>query len=292
MVRSMTGFGRAKLTIDGLDVTVEIKSVNHRYFEFTSRLPRGCNFLEEKLKSFCAQYITRGKVEASVMIDDCGEGNTEVEVNSAYAAALVSKLNKTAEELHIENDVKMSSLILLPDFLNVKKRTLPDETVTAAVLKTAEEAVGGFVEMRETEGARLKSDINGRTDFILKQVEFIDERSPKTVAAYRERLEKKIKELLGDKTVDEQRLLTETAIFADKVAVAEETVRLKSHITQLNDLLNAGGAVGRKLDFIVQEMNRETNTIGSKAQDAEITRAVVDMKSEIEKIREQIQNIE
>lgn len=292
MVRSMTGFGRAKLTIDGLDVTVEIKSVNHRYFEFTSRLPRGCNFLEEKLKSFCAQYITRGKVEASVMIDDCGEGNTEVEVNSAYAAALVSKLKKTAEELHIENDVKMSSLILLPDFLNVKKRTLPDETVTAAVLKTAEEAVGGFVEMRETEGARLKGDINGRTDFILKQVEFIDERSPKTVAAYRERLEKKIKELLGDKTVDEQRLLTETAIFADKVAVAEETVRLKSHITQLNDLLNAGGAVGRKLDFIVQEMNRETNTIGSKAQDAEITRAVVDMKSEIEKIREQIQNIE
>ena len=292
MVRSMTGFGRAKLTIDGLDVTVEIKSVNHRYFEFTSRLPRGCNFLEEKLKSFCAQYITRGKVEASVMIDDCGEGNTEVEVNSAYAAALVSKLNKTAEELHIENDVKMSSLILLPDFLNVKKRTLPDETVTAAVLKTAEEAVCGFVEMRETEGARLKGDINGRTDFILKQVEFIDERSPKTVAAYRERLEKKIKELLGDKTVDEQRLLTETAIFADKVAVAEETVRLKSHITQLNDLLNAGGAVGRKLDFIVQEMNRETNTIGSKAQDAEITRAVVDMKSEIEKLREQIQNIE
>lgn len=292
MVRSMTGFGRAKLTIDGLDVTVEIKSVNHRYFEFTSRLPRGCNFLEEKLKSFCAQYITRGKVEASVMIDDCGEGNTEVEVNSAYAASLVSKLNKTAEELHIENDVKMSSLILLPDFLNVKKRTLPDETVTAAVLKTAEEAVYGFVEMRETEGARLKGDINGRTDFILKQVKFIDERSPKTVAAYRERLEKKIKELLGDKTVDEQRLLTETAIFADKVAVAEETVRLKSHITQLNDLLNAGGAVGRKLDFIVQEMNRETNTIGSKAQDAEITRAVVDMKSEIEKIREQIQNIE
>ena len=292
MVRSMTGFGRAKLTIDGLDVTVEIKSVNHRYFEFTSRLPRGCNFLEEKLKSFCAQYITRGKVEASVMIDDCGEDNTEVEVNSAYAAALVSKLNKTAEELHIENDVKMSSLILLPDFLNVKRRTLPEETVTAAVLKAAEEAVCGFVEMRETEGARLKGDINGRTDFILKQVKFIDERSPKTVAAYRERLEKKIKELLADKTVDEQRLLTETAIFADKVAVAEETVRLKSHITQLNDLLNAGGAVGRKLDFIVQEMNRETNTIGSKAQDAEITRAVVDMKSEIEKIREQIQNIE
>ena len=292
MVRSMTGFGRAKLTIDGLDVTVEIKSVNHRYFEFTSRLPRGCNFLEEKLKSFCAQYITRGKVEASVMIDDCGEDNTEVEVNSAYAEALVSKLNKTAEELHIENDVKMSSLILLPDFLNVKKRTLPEETVTAAVLKAAEEAVCGFVEMRETEGARLKGDINGRTDFILKQVKFIDVRSPKTVAAYRERLEKKIKELLADKTVDEQRLLTETAIFADKVAVAEETVRLKSHITQLNDLLNAGGAVGRKLDFIVQEMNRETNTIGSKAQDAEITRAVVDMKSEIEKIREQIQNIE
>lgn len=292
MVKSMTGFGRAKLTLDGLDVTVEIKSVNHRYFEFTSRLPRGCNFLEDKLKSFCSQYITRGKVEVSVIIDDSSEDSTEVDVNSAYAAALVSELKKTAEELKIENDVKMSSLILLPDFLNVKKRTLPDETVTAAVLKTAEEAVKGFVKMRETEGEKLKTDINGRTDFILKNVAFIDERSPKTVAAYRERLEKKIKELLGDKTVDEQRLLTETAIFADKVAVAEETVRLKSHISQLTDLLYTGGAIGRKLDFIVQEMNRETNTIGSKAQDAEITRAVVDMKSEIEKIREQIQNIE
>ena len=292
MVSSMTGFGRAKISDNGLDITLEIKSVNHRYFEFTSRLPKGFGFLEEKLKSFCMQNTVRGKVEVSVLIDDSGIGSTKVSVNEDYAVALTEAVKSASRKYGIKNDVKMSSLILLPDFLTVKKRTLSDEAVTAAVLKAADEAMKSFILMRATEGEKLKEDVMSRTKAILGSVEFIEKRSPETVKNYRERLEKKIKELLEDKSVDEQRLLTETAIFADKVAVAEETVRLRSHISQLTDLLNGGGAVGRKLDFIVQEMNRETNTIGSKAQDVEITRAVVDMKSEIEKIREQIQNIE
>ena len=227
-----------------------------------------------------------------MLIDDSGIGSTKVSVNEDYAVALTEAVKSASRKYGIKNDVKMSSLILLPDFLTVKKRTLSDEAVTAAVLKAADEAMKSFILMRATEGEKLKEDVMSRTKAILGSVEFIEKRSPETVKNYRERLEKKIKELLEDKSVDEQRLLTETAIFADKVAVAEETVRLRSHISQLTDLLNGGGAVGRKLDFIVQEMNRETNTIGSKAQDVEITRAVVDMKSEIEKIREQIQNIE
>lgn len=292
MVRSMTGFGRAKSAADGLGITVEFKSVNHRYFEFTSRLPKGYMFLDEKLKSFCQQRISRGKVEASVIIEDNTEGNTVVEVNDGYAEAYIAAIKKMSEQYHIKNDVKMSSLVGNPELFNVKKQSLPDETVTAAVLKTAEEAMESFIAMRTAEGGRLKNDVKSRTDFILEKVAFIEERSPETVKAYRERLEQKIKELIGDTQVDEQRLLTETAIFADKIAVAEETVRLKSHIGQFCNLLDCGEPVGRKLDFIVQEMNREANTIGSKAQDIEIAHTVVDIKSEIEKIREQIQNIE
>lgn len=292
MVRSMTGFGRAKSAADGLGITVEFKSVNHRYFEFTSRLPKGYMFLDEKLKSFCQQKISRGKVEASVIIEDNTEGNTVVEVNDGYAEAYIAAIKKMSEQYHIKNDVKMSSLVCNPELFNVKKQSLPDETVTAAVLKTAEDAMESFIAMRTAEGGRLKNDVKSRTDFILEKVAFIEERSPETVKAYRERLEQKIKELIGDTQVDEQRLLTETAIFADKIAVAEETVRLKSHIGQFCNLLDCGEPVGRKLDFIVQEMNREANTIGSKAQDMEIAHTVVDIKSEIEKIREQIQNIE
>lgn len=292
MVRSMTGFGRAKSAADGLIITVELKSVNHRYFEFTSRLPKGYMFLDEKLKSFCQQKISRGKVEASVIIEDNTEGNTAVEINDGYAEAYIAAIKKISEQYHIKNDVKMSSLVGNPELFNVKKQSLPDETVTAAVLKTAKEAMKSFIEMRTAEGERLKNDVKSRTDFILEKVAFIEERSPETVKTYRERLEQKIKELIGDTQVDEQRLLTETAIFADKIAVAEETVRLKSHIGQFCKLLDCGEPVGRKLDFIVQEMNREANTIGSKAQDIEIAHTVVDIKSEIEKIREQIQNIE
>ena len=292
MVRSMTGFGRAKYSENGLNITVEFKSVNHRYFEFTSRLPKGYMFLDEKLKSFCQQKISRGKLEATVIIEDNSEGAAAVEVNTAYADAYLEAINDMSRRYHIKNDVKMSALVMNPELFTVKRRTLPEETVTAAVLKTAEEAMESFISMRESEGGRLKCDVKARTDYILKKVSFVEERSPETVKAYREKLEQKIKELIGDAQVDEQRLLTETAIFADKVAVAEETVRLKSHIKQFCSLLEGDEPIGRRLDFIVQEMNREANTIGSKAQDIEIAHTVVDIKSEIEKIREQIQNIE
>ncbi len=292
MVRSMTGFGRAKSVNDGFDVTVEFKAVNHRYFEFSSRLPKGCMFLDEKLKSFCSKNISRGKIEASVIIESTGNKGTVVEINEAYADAYIYALKELSAKYKIKNDIKLSSIALNSELFNVKKQILPDEVITEAVLSTAEEAMNSFIEMRTAEGERLKNDVKERTDFILEKVAFVEERSPETVKAYREKLEQKIKDLIGDTQIDEQRLLTETAIFADKVAVAEETVRLKSHIKQFCDLFESEEPIGRKLDFIVQEMNREANTIGSKAQDMEITHTVVDIKSEIEKIREQIQNIE
>lgn len=292
MVKSMTGFGRAKQQVDGFDITVEIRSVNHRYFEFSSRIPRAYNFLDEKIKSFCQQKITRGKVEFSVLLEDLNQNSTVVELNREYAKAYLDALNRLSKEFHIKNDIKLSSLCSNNELFKLKKTVADDETVLNAVLTVAEEAVQNFIAMREVEGARLLADVKSRTDYILEKVDFIEKRSPETVNAYRERIEAKIKELLGDTTIDEQRILTETAIFADKVAVAEETVRLRSHINQLTALLEADEPVGRKLDFIVQEMNRETNTIGSKAQDIEIAHTVVDIKSEIEKIREQIQNIE
>lgn len=292
MVRSMTGFGRAKKEIDSLDITVEIKSVNHRYFEFSARLPRSYNFLEEKLKSFLAQNISRGKVEISVMIEDNSQNATVVEIDRDYANAYITALKQLSKEFKIKNDIGASVFVGNNDLFKVRRKVADDQTVQNAVLTVAKEALDNFIEMRSIEGERLLNDVKSRTAYILKKVEFIEKRSPETVKLYKERIEQKIKELLNDTAPDEQRILTEVAIFADKVAVAEETVRLRSHIKQFEDLLNDTKPVGRKLDFIVQEMNRETNTIGSKAQDIEIAHTVVDIKSEIEKIREQIQNME
>lgn len=292
MVRSMTGFGRAKKEIDSLDITVEIKSVNHRYFEFSARLPRSYNFLEEKLKSFLSEYISRGKVEISVMIEDNSQNATVVEIDRDYANAYITALKQLSKEFKIKNDVGASVFVGNNDLFKVRRKVADDQTVQNAVLTVAKEALDNFIEMRSIEGERLLNDVKSRTAYILEKVEFIEKRSPETVKLYKERIEQKIKELLNDNAPDEQRILTEVAIFADKVAVAEETVRLRSHIKQFEDLLNDTKPVGRKLDFIVQEMNRETNTIGSKAQDIEIAHTVVDIKSEIEKIREQIQNME
>ena len=269
MVRSMTGFGRGKLCESGLEVTVELKSVNHRYFEFSSRLPRGCAYLEEPLKGFCRGKISRGKLEISVTVEENGADSTLIEINEPFADAYFAALKKLSERYGIENDIKLSSLV-----------------------GAADEALKSFIAMREAEGIKLERDVRCRAELILGKVEFIEKQSPETVKAYRDKLEQRIRELLSDASVDEQRLLTETAIFADKTAVDEETVRLRSHISQLCALLESGEPVGRKLDFIVQEMNREANTIGSKAQDIEIAHTVVDIKAEIEKIREQIQNIE
>ena len=288
----MTGFGRAKQTVSDLDITVEIKSVNHRYFEFSSRLPRAYQFLDEKLKSFCQQRVSRGKVEVSVMIEDRSENAIELEVNEQYADAYIKALRAIGERYALADDITVSSLIGNNEIFTARRHEMDDEVLTAAVMQVADEAVANFIAMRAAEGERLVKDVTERTQTILKCVEFIESRSPETVKEYRERIEQKIRELIGDVQVDEQRLLTETAIFADKIAVAEETVRLRSHINSLVGMLESGGAIGRKLDFTVQEMNREANTIGSKAQDIEINRTVVNIKSEIEKIREQIQNIE
>ena len=292
MIKSMTGFGRASGANNGFEVTVELRSVNHRYFEFTSRMPRSFQFAEEKLKALCQQSISRGKVEASVFIEDTNENSTEVEINRQYADAYIKALKTLSKEYKLKNDVKASSFIGNSDIFKLRRKDVDEKQVLEAVLPVAEEAIKSFIAMRETEGERLKADISSRAEAILSKVALIEERSPETVKAYRERLENKIKELLDDAKVDEQRLITETAIFADKVAVDEETVRLRSHIKQLFSLLEENGPVGKKLDFIVQEMNRETNTIGSKCQDVEIAHIVVDIKSEIEKIREQVQNIE
>ena len=292
MLKSMTGFGRAVENVNGLDITVEVKSVNHRYFEFSSRMPRAYQFVEEKLKALCQQNMQRGKVEISVFVEDNTEKGTVVEINRPYANAYIAALKQLSKEYKVKDDLKLSALTNNPELFMVKRTSLEDEIIEESVLSVAQKAVDSFVKMRETEGVKLKEDVLSRVEFILNKVEFIEEKSPETVKAYRERLEQKMKELLENAAVDEQRLITETAIFADKVAVDEETVRLRSHISQLCDLLESDVATGKKLDFLIQEMNRETNTIGSKSQNVEIAHTVVDIKSEIEKIREQIQNIE
>ncbi|MBR4073695.1 MAG: YicC family protein [Clostridia bacterium] len=288
----MTGFGRAKETIGGMDITVEIKSVNHRYFEFFAKTPRTCQFLEDKLKTFCQDKISRGKVELTVIIDNKNEDAVELEINKAYADAYVSALKQLSVVYSLPYDITISDLAGNSDIFTAKRKEIDEAAVTEVVLTVTQKAVENFIAMRTVEGERLKADVCGRADAILEKVSFIESKTPETVAAYRQRIEQKIRELLDNVHIDEQRLLTETAIFADKVAIDEETVRLRSHIKQLKEMFNEGGVIGRKLDFIVQEMNRETNTIGSKSQNLEIGQSVVDIKSEIEKIREQIQNIE
>ncbi len=292
MIRSMTGFGRAEQERDGFNITVEIKSVNHRYFEFGCRIPRAHQYLEEKLKAFCQGRISRGKVEVYVTLEDIENGNTLIDINDEYCKSYIVALKKLSETYGLKDDISVMSVARNTEIFKITKPDIDADKITEAVLSVANEAVSAFITMREAEGLRLKNDVNNRIGYILEKVEFIEERSPETVMLYRERIEQKVRELLESAQVDEQRLLTETAVFADKVAVAEETVRLRSHMQQLSALLDGDDAIGRKLDFIVQEMNREANTIGSKAQDIEIARAVVDIKSEIEKIREQIQNIE
>lgn len=292
MVCSMTGFGRAQGSFDGVNITVELKSVNSRYFEFNSRLPRGYLFLEDKLKSYLQSRVSRGKIEMYVSIENTSGIDITVSLNKGYLDSYMSALADLSKTYGIKNKVTTADFIGMNDAFVIGRAELDEEAIGESVLTVTAEAVDNFINMRRTEGAKLSEDVKSRAKFILEKVAFVEQKSPETVAAYREKLEAKIRELIGDAKLDESRIITETAIFADKVAVAEETVRLRSHIEQLTKMLDSDDAVGRKLDFIVQEMNRETNTIGSKASDLEIAQIVVDVKSEIEKIREQIQNIE
>lgn len=292
MIRSMTGYGRSQQTLDGREILVEIKSVNHRYFEFSARVPRAYGYLEEKLKSFLQGKVSRGKIEMSVTIYNIEGKDALIEVNSSIAKGYVDALRRANETLELKDDITLSNLIRLPDIFNVIKNTEDEEVIWNDVKIAAEEALNNFVSMRETEGVKMREDVEQRLDYIEKLVGKVEERSPMVTEAYRERLYSKLAEILNDKKIDEQRILTEAAIFSEKTAVDEETVRLKSHINQFRSLLEINEPVGRKLDFLIQEFNRESNTIGSKAQDVEITKIVVELKSEIEKIREQIQNIE
>lgn len=292
MIKSMTGYGKSEQTIDSLNVTVEIKSVNHRYFEFSARVPREYGFLEEKLKKYCNSLITRGKVECYVSVEDLEEREMEVNVNETLAAGYVKALKELSERFGLKDDISAVTLSRYPDVITLHKASEDEERIWNAVKTAAETAVSKFIEMRETEGSKLRGDILSRADYIIECVEFIEGRSPETVREYNEKLKQRMKELLGDAAVDEQRLLNEAAIYADKIAVDEETVRLRSHISQLRDFMNSSEAIGRKLDFLVQEINREANTIGSKAQDVDIAKKVIAIKAEVEKIREQVQNIE
>ena len=292
MIKSMTGYGKSEQTIDSLNVTVEIKSVNHRYFEFSARVPREYGFLEEKLKKYCNSLITRGKVECYVSVEDLEEREMEVNVNETLAAGYVKALKELSERFGLKDDISAVTLSRYPDVITLHKASEDEERIWNAVKTVAETAVSKFIEMRETEGSKLRGDILSRADYIIECVEFIEGRSPETVREYNEKLKQRMKELLGDTAVDEQRLLNEAAIYADKIAVDEETVRLRSHISQLREFMNSSEAIGRKLDFLVQEINREANTIGSKAQDVDIAKKVIAIKAEVEKIREQVQNIE
>ncbi|MGN1090604.1 MAG: YicC/YloC family endoribonuclease [Huintestinicola sp.] len=292
MVRSMTGFGRAQQIIGGRDILVEIRSVNHRYYEFSARVPRAYGYLEEKLKSYVNGKISRGKVEVSVTIASVEGKDALIEVNKAIAKGYVDALRSANEELGLTDDLSLSQLIRLPDIFNVRKAADDEELIWNDVRTVADEAVNSFVRMRETEGAKMKEDVLGRLKVIESLVADVERLSPAAAENYRNKLYNRLCEVLADKNIDEQRIVTEAAIFADKTAVAEETVRLKSHIKQLADMMELDEPIGRKTDFLIQEFNREANTIGSKAQEIAITKIVVELKSEIEKIREQIQNIE
>ena len=294
MVKSMTGFGRCETEINGRAITVEIKSVNHRYFEFSCRVTRGYGFLEDKLKAFVNSRVSRGKIDMFVSVGAADDVPCEVAVNHSLVSGYLTAMKEISDAYGIENDATVVSISRFPDVFTVSKAAVDEEQLTADVLSAAGQALDSFIAMREAEGERMKADILGRAQTILDIVSEIEERSPQTVVEYETRLLDRIRQTLENLSVevDEQRILTEVAVFADKVAVAEETVRLRSHFDQLSEFLERDEPVGRKIDFIIQEMNREANTIGSKVQDAVLAHKVVDIKSEIEKIREQVQNIE
>ena len=291
MVKSMTGYGRAQKLIGSRDITVELKSVNHRYFEFSCRVPRSFGFLEEKLKSFVQQRVSRGKIDCYVGIVSDEEAGT-VKVNRALASSYLAALRDLQTETGLEDDIRLSTLVRFSDLFTVEKNEADEDEVWNAVAEVAGEAAERFVAMRAAEGGRMKDDVLSRLEAVERLTAMVEEQSPKTVEDYRAKLYQKLSDVLADRSVDEGRVLTEAAVFAERIAVAEETVRLRSHIAQYREILSTGGAVGRKLDFLTQELNREANTIGSKAQDLAVARAVVEIKSENEKIREQIQNIE
>lgn len=292
MVRSMTGYGRFQQTIDGMDITVEIKSVNHRYYEYSSRIPRTYGFLDDKMKSYIQKSISRGKVDVYIGIETIDAPGSNVTINYTLAEGYLKAFRELSQRYSLSSDISVSTLSRFPDVLTVHRAADDEEKVWNAVQQVADAALKRFVEMREREGTKLQEDIVSRAKTILSAVGKVEERSPQTVQEHMDKVHARLQELLNGAGVDEQRLLAEAAIYADKIDVSEETVRLRSHLEQLKHMLSENEPVGRKLDFLVQEINREANTIGSKSQDVTLARIVVNIKAEIEKIREQIQNIE
>lgn len=292
MIRSMTGYGRSEQTIDNFDISVEIKSVNHRYSDYNIKVPRYYSFLEEKIKTHLQSFISRGKVDVFVSIYKTVDDSKEIAINPALAKSYIDALRTLAADYNIKDDISVSSVARYTDIFDVKRVSEDEEELVGRTLTVVKSALDGFLEMREREGKKLADDMLMRNSQIREDLKEIEKIAPQTVIEYRQKIEDRIKELLSGTPVDENRLLTETAIYADKLSITEEIIRLHSHLDEFDRIMGLGDAVGRKLDFLLQEMNREINTIGSKSNNIEIAKIVVNVKSELEKIREQLQNIE
>lgn len=292
MIKSMTGFGRCEVADEKRKFTVELKSVNHRYLDVNIKMPKKLNFFESAIRNLLKEYIERGKVDVYITYEDYTEDNYSLRYNAALAGEYLGYLNAMAEEFRLENDIRVSTLSRYPDVFVMEEQDIDEKELWSGLEKALRGACEQFVDSRVKEGEALKTDLLDKLDAMLSDVDFIEERSPQIMKEYRTRLEEKIQEILGDRQIDDARIATEVTIYADKVCVDEETVRLRSHIMTTKDTLLAGGSIGRKLDFIAQEMNREANTILSKANNIEISDIGIDLKTGIEKVREQIQNIE
>ncbi len=292
MIKSMTGYGRCEKIVGGKKILAEIKSVNHRYSDYSVKVPRYYGFLEEKVREYASKYITRGKVDVYINIESFSESDKSIILNEELAKEYIAALNELGSKFGLENDITVSTVARYSEIFKSERRDEDEEELWKNVEIVLAEAVDMFVKMREREGERINEDLVQRIKYMQQLAARIDERSPETVEEYKNKLYNKIKEVLADHSVDEARILTEVAIFADKVAVNEETVRLASHFTEFFGILDKNEPAGRKLDFLIQEINREINTIGSKASDIQIAKIVVDLKAELEKLREQIQNIE
>lgn len=292
MIKSMTGYGRAVQTLGGREFTVEIRSVNNRYLDCTVKLPRSVSFAEDSVKQAVKASVSRGKVDVFITIRSENGDDARVSLNTAVLEGYLAAMHRMVEEFGVCDDISVSTVSRMPEIFTVEKPEVDEDALRADLLTVVQAALASYDAMRTTEGAALDQDLRSRGQTILSYVQKVEEGNAQTVIDYRTRLENKLKEVLESTAIDESRILTEAAIFADKVAVDEETVRLRSHLAQMNTMLTGGGAVGRKLDFLLQEMNREANTIGSKCTDVNLARVVVDIKAELEKIREQTQNIE
>ena len=292
MIKSMTGYGRAVETINNREFTVEVSSVNNRYLDCSVRLPRMLSFAEEAVKQTVKQYVSRGKVEVHISVRSEATEDTKLTLNAPVVEGYLNAMRQMVDAYGVKDDISVSALSRLPEVFIMEKAKADEEQLQADLMNVLNHALDSYNGMRTVEGAALDADLRSRSNTILNYVSQVETGNAQTVQDYRARLEAKVREMLADKNMDEGRILTEVAIFADKVAVDEETVRLRSHLQQMNTMLSAGGAMGRKLDFLLQEMNREANTIGSKCTDVALARIVVDIKAELEKIREQTQNIE